>query len=489
MPEFLGATVPVQARQWTSIRRVATAALCGLMVGACKTLSPDAGMDVVAGLASDVLHKDVVAVRTPEEASAARARVARLLRRQLTADSAVQVALLNNRGLQAAYNDLGLAEAAMVEASLPPSPTISLQRISGLVEVEIERRIVADILALATLPARTEIAAERFHAAQLRAAQKTLQLAYETRRAYYRAVAAQELVGLLEQVVSTAQSAAELAKRLGESGAMNKLDQARQQAFHAETVANLGRARQQATGERERLSRALGLWGNDLSFKIPNSLPTLPARPKTLPAVEKQAVAQRIDLQIGRVELDALAKSYGLTRATRFLNLLDLSAVSKTIIDKRTGEHIRDLGLDAELQVPLFDFGEARLREAEETYMAAVNRLAETAVNARSRARQAYLAYRSSYDIAAQYRDEVVPLRQIISDETTFRYNAMMIDAFALLTEARQRIASGTSGVEAHRDFWLAAVDLDAAILGSGPNEASGEATSPAIMPEGAHDQ
>jgi outer membrane protein TolC len=471
-----------KARRVLAVRRLAAVALCSLAVGACARLSPDGGMDAVAGIAGDALNKDVVAIRTPEEASAARARVARLLRRPLTADSAVQTALLNNRGLQAAYNELGVAETAMVEASLPPSPTFSLEHISGPLETEIERHVIADILALATLPARSENAAKRFHAAQLRAAQKTLQLAYDTRRAFYRAVAARELVGLLEQAVSASQSAAELAKRLGESGAMNKLDQARQQTFHAETVANLERARREGTAERERLTRVLGL-DDGLNFKIPASLPALPGRPRTLRAAETEALARRLDLQVARIELDALAKSYGLTRATRFVNVFNVAAASKTTIDKPTGEHIQELGPDVELQIPLFDFGEVRVRAAEETYMQAVNRLAEMAVNARSQAREAYQAYRSSYRIAAQYRNEVLPLRQTIADETTLRYNAMMIDVFGLLTEARQRVASQTNSVEAHRDFLLAAVDLDAATLGGGASDATGEAMSVSTMP------
>jgi outer membrane protein TolC len=482
MPHRRNRTIPARTR----VRSLAVTLIAGLLVSACKTFSPDGGMDAVADIAGDAASSEVMAIRTPEQAAAARARIAQLLSRPLTARAAVQIALLNNRGLQAAYNELGIAEAALVQASLPPSPTISLRQISGAAEIEIERRIVGDILALATLPARTEIAGDRFRQAQLRAAAATLAAAAETRRAYYRSIAAAELVGFLEQAAATAQTTSELAKRLGESGAMNKLDQAREQVFHAEITAQLAKARQQAAGERERLIRAMGLWGSDLVFKMPNALPPLPSRPRNAPTVETQAVARRIDLQIGRIELDALAKSFGLTQATRFLNLLDLSAVGKTTIDKPTREHIRDLGFDAEVQIPLFDFGEARVREAEQTYMQAVNRLAEMAVNARSQAREAYQAYRSSYDIAAHYRNEVSPLRKIISDEMQLRYNAMMIDVFGLLTEARERIVSTTSGVEAERDFWLAAVDLDATILGGGISAKPGEGSSMSRAPDGA---
>src|SRR5947199_2573869 len=138
-----------------------------VLVSGCTWFSPDAGMGVVATIAQQELKKDVAAIRSPEEAEAAAVTVRRLLNRTLTADAAVQIALLNNRGLQAAYNELALAEARKIGDSLPPNPSFSFSRLSGPVEIEIERKIVADILALATLPLRSEIAALRFHQAQL----------------------------------------------------------------------------------------------------------------------------------------------------------------------------------------------------------------------------------------------------------------------------------------------------------------------------------
>ncbi len=447
----------------------ACAALMTLtLLSGCAWFSPDAGMGTVAGIAERELDKDAAAIRTPEEAAAASSAVQRLLGRPLTADAAVQVALLNNRGLQAAYNELAKAEARQVGESLPPNPTISITRIAGSAELEIERRVVADVIALATLPVRSEIAATRFRQAQLRAAEETLRVAHTARRAYYRAVAARELVGFLAESQSAAETATQLAARLGQTGAMNKLDQAREQVFYAELTAQLATARQRASSAREALIRAMGLWGSNLDFKLPPALSLLPARVQTLPGIEVEAVRRRVDLQISRMELGALAQSFGLTQATRFINILDAGYADKFTKDKQTGERIRDHGFDVELQVPLFDFGEVRVRQAEATYMQAVNRLLETAVNVRSQARDAYRIYRSAYDIAGHYRREVLPLRKIISDETLLRYNAMLIDVFALLAEARQRIAATIAAIDAKRDFWLATVDLEAAVAGGG---------------------
>jgi len=423
-----------------------------------------------------------VALRTPEEGQAARARVAALLRRPLTADSAVQVALLNNRALQAAYNELGLAEAAMIQASLAPNPTFSVSRVATSLEIEIERKIVADILALATLPARAEVAADRFWQAQLRAAEETLRVAADTRRAFYRAVAARQLAAFFEQAQSAAGTASELARRLGESGAMNKLDQAREQVFYAEVTAQLATARQRAASERERLVRLMGLWGGDLDFRLPDALPTLPRRAQPLPAIETQAVQRRVDLQVARIELDVLAKSYGLTNATRFVNVLEVAGVSKTQREA-AGARGSGGGVEVEFQVPIFDFGEVRVGQAEQTYMQAVNRLTDKAVRVRSEARDAYRSYRSTYDIARHYQNEIVPLRKIISDEMILRYGAMQIDVFALLAEARQRINANVASIEALREFWLANTDLGVAVVGGG---ASGIGEAPRTMASGA---
>jgi outer membrane protein TolC len=454
--------------RYFSLRRHAAYAVATLMLAGCKTFSPDGGMTPVAELAGETLRKDIVAIRNETVAVAAYADVQRLLSKPLTADAAVQVALLNNRGLQAAYNQLGIAEARMIGASLPPNPGFSIERLSGPVEIEIEKRIVANILALATLPARAEIAADRFRQAQLAAAEETLRIAAETRRSYYRAVAATEVANFLGEAQSAAQTAAQLARRLGETGALNKLDQAREQVFYADITTQVATIRQRAATERERLTRLMGLWGADIDFRLPQALPPLPPRPRSLAYVETDAVRRRIDLQIARIDVDTLAKTYGLTQATRFVNLLFIEGRERTTKEKATGEYIRDRGGSIEFQVPIFDFGEVRVREAENTYMRAVNELIDTAVGVRSQARDAYRSYRSSYDIAMHYQREVLPLRKIISDETLLRYNAMQIDVFALLAEARQRIAATAGAIDAKRDFWLATTNLTTAVVGGG---------------------
>lgn len=474
------------------VSRLGMLAALPLALSGCASFSPDQGMDIVATIASDGVVQPVVKIRNDEEAREAQATVRTLLRRTLTADLAVQIALLNNKGLQAAYNELAIVEANGVEASLPPSPTLSLARLTAGPELEIERMILVNVLGLLTLPAKREIAERQFRQAQFAAASETLRIAAEAKRSFYRAVASGQTVTLLAEAKETAESASELIKRLGESGAVSKLDQTREHVFYAEITGQLARARQDHEADREALIRVLGLWGDDLrAFKFPASLPALPARPLRKRNIESEALRRRVDVEMARIEVAATAKMLGLTEATRFVNVLEVAGMrntEKAVEVSDTGERETEKsqwsGLELELQVPIFDFGEARTRRAEETYMQVVNRLAEKAVNARSEVREAYQRYRGAYDFARHYQSEIVPLRQTIADESLLRYNGMLTDIFPVLADARARIASNSAAIDAIRDFWLAHVNLHAALLVGG-GASSAPATTASISAGG----
>lgn len=223
--------------------------------------------------------------------------------------------------------------------------------------------------------------------------------------------------------------------------------------------------------------RLLGLWDTDIGIRLPQKLSVLPRQPLSLPRIEVDAVAHRIDLQIARIELAALAKSLNLTEASRFVTLLDVAGIDRKTRDPE-GAPFRERGFDVQFQIPIFDGGEVRVRQAAETYNQAFNLLTEKAVNIRSEARDAFRVYRSTYDIAGHYQREVLPLRKIISEEMQLRFSSMQVDVFALLTEARQRIAALRAAIEAKRNFWLAQSELQTAINGGGRSEPSSETRS-----------
>ena len=453
--------------------RLAIIAAASLLLAGCASFSPDGGFGKVSQLTQERTGQGVALQRSPEDAQTAQNRVAELLQTALTADAAVEVALLNNRGLQAKFGDLGIAESELVRAGRLKNPSLSFGRMSGGGGIEIERTVLFDILGLLTMPMAKEVGQQRFEQAQYQAAYDAVSLAADVRRAYFDAVAAQELAKFYEQVKETADVSNELAKRMLQAGNFNKLAQMREQAFYADATAQLARAQHQAAAQREKLIRLLGLYGEQLNFRLPQRLPELPKQVIEPQNAEQTAMDKRLDVQMAKRAAEATAKSLHLTNATRMVNVLDVAYKNKS----ESGAP-RANGYEIELELPLFDFGSTRAARAQATYMQAVNRTAEVAVNARSEVREAYSAYRTAYDLAQHYRDEVVPLRKRISEENLLRYNGMLIGVFELLADAREQVAGVTGYVQALRDFWVAETNLQTALTARSP--AAGSVSQPA---------
>ncbi len=442
--------------------RVAVAALALIALSGCATVSSDGGFGPVKQTAKDRLGKELKWARSDADRDAIDKSVAQLLAQPLSVEDAVQIALLNNKGLQASFSELGISEADMVQAGRLPNPGFSFGRLTQGSSVEIDRSIQFNLARLLMLPMVSQIEARRFEQTRGAVALSVLSLASETRKAYYLAVAADETGRYMLQVQTAAEAGAELARRQAQAGNWNKLQQAREQSFYADAALNLARAEQARGAARERLTRLMGLWGQQTQFRLPERLPDLPKAPNDLPDIEQTAMAQRMDVQAVKLGTEQLAKNLGLTRATRFVNVLEVGAVRNSYNDAPTQR-----GYTISVELPLFDWGGARVAKAEAIYMQAVNRTAETAINARSEVRGAYAHYRTSYDIARHFRDEIVPLKKRISEENQLRYNGMLIGVFELLADARSQITSVNGYIEALRDFWLAQVDLDMALIGT----------------------
>lgn len=456
-------------------RRLGTGAAVLALAG-CATFSADGGMDTVSALAMERTGQTVA----PDTGDRA-ARVSELLGKPLTPEAAVEAAFLNNRGLQASLAALGIAEADLVQAGRMRNPGFSFGRSRGGHDVEIERSIGIDLAGLFTIPLRTRIEGRRFEQAKLEAAAQAVRLAMETRKAYFNAVAARQTMQYMEQVGVAAEAGAELARRMAAVGNMNKLDRAREQAFHADAMAQVARARHNAVAARENLGRLLGVWGAQTAFTLPDRLPALPGSPPAPADVEGQAMRRRLDVLMAKQDAEATAGALGLSRATGFINVFHVAYTNKSTTDAP-----RENGYEIELELPLFDWGRARTAKAEAIYMKSVHRTADLAIRARSEVREAYSAYRTAYDLARHYLEEVVPLRKQISEEMLLRYNGMLAGVFELLADARAQITSVNAAIEAQRDFWLADADLQAAINGTGGastimrGQASGEASAQA---------
>ena len=448
-------------KRYVGLLAVTTVALAG-----CATFSEDSGLAPVTRNTSERLGKNIQWARSDADRTALTATVDGLLRQPLTVEDAVQVALFNNRGLQAAFFQLGINEADLVQAGRLPNPHFSMLRASqsenGVREYKIEQALTFNLFALITLPLAVEVEKRNFEQTQRELVIEIARLASQTRQAYFTAVAAAETERYMRQVHQAAQAGAGLAREMARVGNVSRLRQMREQIFYADATLNAARATHAAVGARERLARLLGV--NDWqAFRLPERLPDLPGAVEVLPALEQQALDQRLDLQAIRLRTEALAKNLGLTRTTRFINVLEVGP-ARVLEGARDSGYKR--GYEISFELPLFDWGGAKVAKAEAIYMQAVELAAEAAINARSELREAYHGYRITYDVARHYRDEIVPLNKRIGEENVLRYNGMLLSVFDLLADARVQIASVNNYIEALRDFWIAQSDLQMALVG-----------------------
>ncbi len=442
--------------------RLAIAALAMVLSG-CATLSADGGMGAVNRLAQARTGAPLQLLRSDADRRALDELLAARMAQPLAADDAVRIALLNNRGLQATYWEVGIAEADLVQAGRLQNPAFGYQHKTGGGTTAIERTLTFNLVSLMTAPLAARIEGRQLDATRLQVANEAVAVASATRRAWVEAVAATQSLAYARQVAAAADASADLGQRMRRAGNWSAFDQAREQAFHAEAMADVVRAMSAATAAREQLTRLMGLWGEQAAYRLPERLPELPAAPREMADVEQVAVRERLDIRAAMLASQRTAASLGLTRATRFINVLELGGVRE-----REGAE-RQRGYEITLEIPLFDWGGARTVRAEAVYMQAINRLAETAANARSEARESYQAYRAGYDLARHYRDVVIPLRKQLSDETLLRYNGMLVSVFELLADAREQRGAVIAYIGAQKEFWLAEAGLEAALGGRLP--------------------
>lgn len=441
--------------------KIGSLALTFVVLSGCASLSEDSGFGPVQQTTSEKLGKDVQWTRTTQERNEVDKRVAELLTEPLSMDDAVKIALLNNRSLQATFESLGITEAERVQAGRLPNPGFSFGRSRRGDEREIERGFHFNLARLVFMPTISKMEARRLEQTQRDVAVRVLDMAAQTRKAWVNAVSARESASYMNKVKKTADVSAQLARRMAQVGNFSKLQQAREQRFYADATLNQARAENAALVAREQLTRLLGLYGEQAGFELPERLPSLPETPEQFPDAIRTALAQRLDVQAAKIGVERLATNLGMVKTNRFINVLEVGTIYNT-----SNEEPRQTGWEVGLELPIFDWGGAKVARADAMYRQAMNTAAQTAIDARSEVRQAYAGYRSAFDIANHYREEIVPLSKRISEENQYRYNGMFIGVFELLADARAQIGAVDGYIQSLRDFWIAKADLEMAMVG-----------------------
>ncbi len=442
-------------------------AVVALLLSGCQSTSSDGGFGDVQHVVADRTGLTVRWNQQTTDDAALAAVLQQMLSHDLTASGAAQIALLNNRHLQSTFEDLGIAQADLVQAGLLKNPVFNVgvrfpDRSPGGTYLDIGA--VEDFLDIALIPARKKLAASRFEEAKAHVAAEVMLLAAQSGADFYAYQAAEEIVALQRTVAAAASASFDAAKRLHDAGNINDLEfaSARAQSIRADIA--LADAQARADEAREAVNRRLGLWGTQTKWTASPHLPDIP--PDDAPAgdLESLALERRFDLAAARQEILVQAQAQDLTADQRFFQEVNLGPE----FERETDGQWR-IGPSVSLSLPLFDQGQARLsragavlRQSEENYLA-------MRVDVRSEVRAARLRLASARARAMRYHDELIPLEADLLHQTQLQYNGMYVGVFQLLQAKRDQIDAATQYVEALRDYWTARVELERAIGGKLP--------------------
>jgi outer membrane protein TolC len=361
----------------------------------------------------------------------------------------------------------GWVEAAdAAQSGRIANPIFSFERMVVGDELELGRALSFGLLDLLTLPVRAGIAERRIEQAQLRLSAEVVDRVTQVRQAWVRAVAAQQTLGYARQVLESAEAGAELARRMQSVGNFNRISRAREQSFYADAATRLATAQHQVTASREAFVRLLGLDESQAQLlKLPERLPDLPKTPLEPNAVGALATQGRLDIRLAQSALAAAGKAQGLNVVTSFTDI-ELTARRNTVFDNAEGTKTNPRGFEVAVRLPIFDWGGMQRDAWNARTLAAANQLEATVRAAGSSLREGYSAYRTAFDVAKHYRDEVLPVRRVISEENQLRYNGMLIGVFELLADARDQVGTVTAAIDAQQQFWLADAALQASLIG-----------------------
>ena len=450
--------------------RLLLASFATLTLTGCVSFNLDKTLSETNSTLDEFTAGNLQLRRTQEERDVASARANVILDSPIDQAAAVELALTNSPSVQVMLaNHWQQSSDAALSASIP-NPVFEFSRLSSDDELEIERLLSIGLLDLLRLPMLARGATMQLEANQVALAADTVDLVTRVRQAWVSAVASRQLATYAQQIFSSAEASATLATNMQAIGNFNALSRARQQSYYANAATNLTAARHQELADREALIRLLGL--NDAQttkLQLPSRLPELPDQPVAAPDATATALQGRLDINMAMTGLRLATMQQGLKLASEITDI-ELAALSESVWDD--GEKESSRGYEIGIELPVFkNISQVRNRLNAKSLVAS-NTLESVTRSAISHLRESYSAYRSNYDIAKHYRDEVVPLQQLISEENVLNYNGMIIGVFELLADSRAQIQTVQSSIEATNQFWQADAALRASLVGRPANAA-----------------
>ena len=409
----------------------------------------------------DLASLETTSRKSDEEAVDPDARA--LTREPLTVESAIRIALLNNRDLRAELLELGVARGQLVQASLFPNPDFEAQaRFSRdpAQDAQWDFGIGIDLTEILLRALRTAVARADLDAARLRAAGATLDLGYQVRLAFYDMQAEQQRLELIETSLDAFAASYDTARALHEVGNLTDLDLVTEQAAYEDMRVAVAEAESEREAARERLNTLLGLFGREATWTIPARLDPPHEQESEEMALEKRAIESRLELATTRASLEAAARRVGLVETTGWLPDLNIGVHA---------EHdgtFWEMGPALTGTLPVFNRQQGNLISQRAEFDALRQRYVAEAVTLRATLRIVRARKTSAEARALHYQSVILPLRERVVHETLLQYNAMQVGVFQLLQARRDQMSTAHAYVTTLHDYWRSRAALEQLLAG-----------------------
>jgi outer membrane protein, heavy metal efflux system len=436
--------------------------LLGLLAAGCSRIPP-ADDGVVSCQIAKRINSDVEwrlgSCQSEEVSHFIQCRLAN----ELTPDSAIQIALLNNPKIQAFFEEVGIARADLVEAGLLSNPAFEVEvrypHAKGF-KTNIEYLLTTSLLDIFLIPIRTRLASTEFEKAKLKVSNEILNLAFDVRETYYELVMEREKIKSIQSVVELTKIISEIFSKQMAVGNVNTLEFQVAESRFLEAELELSESQAKIIRWSEKLNRLLG-FECDVSLILPRELPkNIDYQGFDLSALESIACQERLDLQVARFEIIHLSQKLGLKDWWTYAKLNAGLAGER----EPDGKNLMGLGFSGE--IPIFNYGQAaRLRLSAELRQAQ-DRFSDLEIRIRSEVREAHKLLISYLKIIDDYEARLLPIHRKISASSEELYNVMGLGVNKLLESKRLEIIAVKNYIESMKKYLLSRVELDRALGG-----------------------
>lgn len=433
-----------------------------LFISSCTHVPKDSE-EQVADIVQKRIGKEVQWNQTCYEDPGVAGYIQDLLFQPISIESAVQIALLNNPEVQATFEEIGIAQADLIEAGLFTNPVFSIEvryPNETKLRTNIEYLITTTFLDIFLIPLRKRLASVELEQAKLRVANVILDLAFEVRRTYYELAAEQQMLKYTQTISELTSIQNEIAIRQHNVGNVNQLDFEEFQAIFLEANLQIAKSEEEITRLREKLNRLLGLSG-EICLTFPEQLPEgMDYQGFDLCRLKLTAIQERIDLQVARFEILRLRRMLGLKDWWTYTQL------QAGFVGERDPDGSNLVGPGFAGEIPVFNYGQAARMRLYAQLRQAQDRLAVLEIRVLSEVTESHKLLMKNLKIINKYREGIIPLQNKILSSSEELYNVMGLGVDRLLTNKRRETETYRNYLASLRDYWIAQVRLDHALGG-----------------------